>query len=80
MPVTILGLKLQAKQKLFGFDPYKYDISNDPQAMLNTFLNGNIEQQGQIFQDYLFILLQGGDYSRYQDVADHLKNTCTCVK
>jgi hypothetical protein len=37
-----------------GQRAYRYDVSDrDPRVMLRRFLAGNIEQQGQMFEDYI---------------------------
>lgn len=49
--VSVDGLLLGAFQ---GRDAYIYDTSlSDPAELLTEFLHGNIEQQGQIFEDYV---------------------------
>jgi RHS repeat-associated protein len=78
--VTGQALRLQAEYSLHIADPYQYQPSNDPDQMLQTFLNGNVEQQGQIFQDYLFAQLNGQDVSAYALVALYVKSTCACLK
>ena len=40
---------------------YGYPKSPNPTEMLNTFLKGTVEQQGQMFQDYANALLTGGN-------------------
>jgi hypothetical protein len=75
--VTTLALGLQIKG-FFGADPYKYKHSTDPDEMLSTFLGGNVEQQGQIFQDYIYDLLTNLDVSRYSKIAGQVKGNCTC--
>ena len=63
-----------------GVDVYAYQNSTDPNAMLNTFLHGNIEQQGQIFQDYVTALLRGANVAKFQKIAAMLKQNCSCKK
>lgn len=78
--VTGQATLLQLKDSLGISDPYSYSQSDDPQTMLSTFLNGNVEQQGQMFEDYLLARLSGGDPAAYQAIADHIKTKCTCQK
>ena len=65
---------------VFGGDPYKYSPSSDPQRMLDTFLNGNVERQGQMFEDYLVRLQGGMDVSSFQAISDQVRSKCTCVQ
>ena len=78
--VTMQALFLQILYSLGISDPYSYSPSTDPAVMLGTFKNGNVEQQGQMFQDYLFSLLSGGDPGRFSKIADYVKNNCGCEK
>lgn len=58
--VSVDGLWLGVTQ---GRRAYRYDASiEDPEAMLACFLKGNIEQQGQIWQDYV-----------QSDIEDHAR-------
>jgi hypothetical protein len=52
--VTRVGAFLQAGYMLGMFDPYAYRVRHDPRCLLAEFVLGNIEQQGRIFQDYVF--------------------------
>jgi hypothetical protein len=45
--VTGQAIGLQLLYSLHISDPYQYNLSADPVQMLQTFLNGNVEQQGQ---------------------------------
>jgi len=78
--VTGQAALLQLTASLGISDPYSYPSSSDPQTMLGTFRTGNIEQQGQMFEDYLFIRLSRGDPARYQAIAEYVKNNCACSK
>jgi len=53
-------------------------MSNDPNKMLQTFLEGNPERQGQMFEDYIKASMRGGDISPFQKIADHMKENCSC--
>lgn len=75
--VTVDALALQVGA-FFGGKPYDYSPSPDPNKMLNTFLSGNVEQQGQMFQDYLSGFLRGLSVNNFQRIADQVKNTCSC--
>lgn len=78
--VTGQALALQSKYSLHISDPYSYNWSADPSVMLQEFLNGNVEQQGQMFQDYLTILLRGHDTTPYNQIAKAVKDKCGCAK
>lgn len=70
--VTCKGLFLQLKG-LIGINPYHYDTTQaDPAGMLAIFQQGNIEQQGQIVQDFVGRDLTGRDTSRFSRVRDYL--------
>ena len=49
--VTTEGILLQAGYSLGIRDPYAYSLSPEPDVNLQTFLDGSIEQQGQMFED-----------------------------
>lgn len=70
--VTWEGARLQVPYALFARNPYHYDPSSDPGELLQTFLSGNIEQQGQLFEDYVFGLRKGDDVSAFREVAAHV--------
>lgn len=76
--VTGYGLVVQPLNSFGLYDPYRYDSSNDPNQMAKTFQDGNPERQGQMFQDYLEALLRGQDTSKFQQIADQVKDKCTC--
>ena len=76
--VTSQGLALLFREKIFGADNYAYARSPDPAQILDTFVNGSIEQQGKIFQDYVYDALTSQDIARYSRVADRVKNQCSC--
>jgi hypothetical protein len=71
--VTLHGAVLQAGYVLRIRDPYRYDASEDPQHMLAQFVGGNIEQQGKIFEDYVFAWLSGRDTQRFDAVVAHVR-------
>lgn len=70
--VTLRGIPLQAGYALGLCDPYRHDSSEDPREMLNIFLGGNIEQQGRIFERYVYASQTGGDTAAYRDIALHV--------
>ena len=79
--VVLSSLPLQIERGLpFFADPYDYAYSPDPSIMLSTFLNGNVEQQGQMFQDYIALVLKGKNYSAFSAIGDYVKHHCECVK
>lgn len=68
--VTWEGAFLQAGYGLRLFDPYAYDERiADPSALLVQFLFGNIEQQGRIFEHYVFADRTGRSTRRFEKVA-----------
>jgi RHS repeat-associated protein len=63
----------------FGKDPYNYDRSiSDPGKLLDVFEQGNVEQQGQIIQDYVRRDRLRLPTEPYGKVADKLKNCSEC--
>ena len=70
--VTIEGFFLQF-QYARGVDVYDYDLANDPTEMLRRFINGNIEQQGKMFEDYVRRHLAGGDIQPYSRIAGFVR-------
>lgn len=76
--VTSRAMGLQIQYSLGISDPYDYPSSADPQVMLDTFKSGNAEQQGQMFQDYIFALMRGGNVAAFSSVAGFVKNNCGC--
>ncbi len=66
---------LQFGRLLCIHNPYKYDNSiTDPIVMSNEFEEGSVEQQGQIFQDFVYDLHTGKDTSKYYRVSDYVRN------
>jgi hypothetical protein len=73
--VTWQGAWLQAGYTLGLFDPYAYDVRvAQPADLLALFVLGNIEQQGRIFEDFVFATCTGRDVSRYARVAAWVRN------
>jgi RHS repeat-associated protein len=52
---------------------YDYDESEDPQALLETFLNGGVEQQGQIWQDFVRTERKNLPTNRYREVFHRVR-------
>lgn len=68
--VTREGAVLQAGYVLGVRDPYAYDHSlRDPRDLLAVFVLGNIEQQGKIFEDYVYAERTGRDTHRFEEVV-----------
>lgn len=68
--VTWEGAQLQTGYTLRLFDPYAYDHTlRDPAELLARFVLGNIEQQGRMFQDYVFACHTGADSRRFSAIA-----------
>jgi hypothetical protein len=76
--VTGRALLLQMMYSLGLSDPYQYNSSTDPAAMLLTFQNGNVEMQGQMFQDYVENVVTGMDAAPYSQIASQVKGKCSC--
>jgi hypothetical protein len=68
--VTWEGARLQAGYSLDLFDPYAYDErERDPATLLTHFVFGNIEQQGRMFEHYVFAARTGRDITRFARLA-----------
>jgi len=68
--VSRQGAILQTLHTLKLHNPYAYDRSIvDPDRLLTLFSSANIEQQGQIFQDYVHAERTGQPVSRFLAVA-----------
>jgi hypothetical protein len=68
--VTREGALLQSGYALGLFDPYAYDERvEEPAALLAMFALGNIEQQGRIFEHFVFSARIGREVTRFQKVA-----------
>jgi hypothetical protein len=68
--VTREGAVLQAGYALGLHNPYAYDHSlSDPRDLLSVFVLGNIEQQGKIFEDYVYAERTGRDTRRFEAVV-----------
>ncbi len=67
--VTRRGAMLQALYAAGVRDPYAYTPHDDPRSLLAEFALGNIEQQGKIFQDYVFHAHRGEDVRAFHEVA-----------
>ncbi len=70
--VTLHGIPLQVGYALRMFDPYRYEHSDDPAEMLKRFRTGNIEQQGRMFQHYVYESLCRGELAPYRALARHV--------
>lgn len=72
--VSRQGAVLQTLYTLRLHNPYLYDRSvTDPDGLLSLFLSANIEQQGQIFQDYVHAELTGRCSARFAAVAAYVR-------
>jgi hypothetical protein len=54
-------------------NPYRYERSFDVEHTIERFVAGDIEQQAQIFQDYVYAVLTAGDAAAYARVAQHCR-------
>ena len=70
--VTREALLLQTKALCLRHDPYAYCAVTDPQQMLQLFLQSNVEQQGQIWQDYVKASVAGCELPHLQLIARHV--------
>ena len=57
--VTREALLLQTRALCLRHDPYAYCTVADPQQMLHLFLQANVEQQGQIWEDHVSAVVSG---------------------
>lgn len=72
--VTTEGGFLQGLYSAGIFDPYSYTRSiRADDIMLKQFLNGNVEQQGQMFQDYVYGIETGANVRKYNRIADFVR-------
>jgi hypothetical protein len=78
--VTAQAALLQLQDLLGISNPYQYNASTDPAAMLNTFNQANVEAQGQIFQDYIEADRGGLDVNPFTQIAAQVKGKCSCGK
>ncbi len=78
--VTLAAAWPQVENTLHLASPYDYQNSSDPAELFQTFLGANVEAQGQIFENYLFALLNHRDVSAYKFVAAYIKGNCACSK
>lgn len=53
LPVTRQALALQCRAALQQCDPYAYDCKGSRTALLRQFWRANVEQQGQMWQDWV---------------------------
>jgi hypothetical protein len=71
--VTRQGAVLQTFDALGLRDPYAYRPRRDPRCQLTEFVLGNIEQQGRMFQDYVFAQLTGQATQRFSHIASWVR-------
>lgn len=66
---------LQLKLKLYDIDPYLYaEKINDPKKFLKYFLRCNVEQQAQIFEDYVKKHRESENVVKFIDIQRYIKN------
>lgn len=70
--VTRQAAWLQLKAMCLRTDPYAYANCADPAAMREQFLAAQVEQQGQIWQDYVSACVAGQSFEQMQQVAAHV--------
>jgi hypothetical protein len=71
--VTRQGAVLQTLYTLGLLDPYEYRPRQDARCQLAEFVLGNIEQQGRMFQDYVFAELTGRASQRFSHIASWVR-------
>ena len=71
--VTRQGAVLQTLYILGLRDPYAYRARADARCQLVEFALGNIEQQGRMFQDYVFAELTGGPVQQFSKIASWVR-------
>jgi hypothetical protein len=81
--VTTSEIGPQVAASLGGSDPCSYDQSiNDPSANLAQFQamfnNSNYEAQAQMWQDYVYSKLTGGDASKWSQIANYVQSKASC--
>ena len=81
--VTTSELGPQIASSLGGSDPYAYDQSvTDPAANLAQFQalfnSKSYEAQAQMWQDYVYSKLTGGDVSKWSQIASYVQSTSQC--
>jgi hypothetical protein len=72
--VTLHGAVLQTGYVLRLSNPYAYQSTNDPSALYTQFKSGNIEQQGKIFEDYVYAHRTGADTSRFALIVANVRS------
>ena len=66
--VTRKALLLHARALCLRHDPYTYCASDDGVAMLEIFRAASVEQQGQMWEDYVRAVVAGGSMSCMEQV------------
>ena len=66
--VTRKALLLHAKAICLRSDPYTYCVSDDGVAMLEIFRAASVEQQGQMWEDYVRAVVAGGSLPGMEQV------------
>ena len=58
-----------------GRAAYRYSVTSDPSEVLRAFLDGNIEQQGQMFEDYVRsnVLTKEARDAKFEHVARYIR-------
>ena len=71
--VTWEAIPLQAGYMLGRSDPYRYAASDDPEAMLAVFERGNVEQQAQMFGDFVWRDRRGEDTRAFAALVERVR-------
>jgi hypothetical protein len=71
--VTRLALWLQLRHLCGGRCPYAYARCSDAQLMHETFLQSQVEQQGQIWEDHVRACVAGAPAAEFARIAAHVR-------
>lgn len=74
--VTRKALLLHVKAFCLRRDPYAYFGSNDGAGMLGIFLAASVEQQGQMWEDYVRTVVAGAAMPSMERVQAHISGGC----
>lgn len=71
--VTRQAFWLQLRHLCGGPSPYAYARCDDAQAMRATFVQAQVEQQGQIWEDHVRACVAGAPAAEFACIADHVQ-------
>ena len=73
MPVTRQAAWLQFKALCTRGDPYAYERCDDPRRMLQRFVQAQVEQQGQMWEDHVRACVAGQGDAAGALIAAHVR-------